>query len=504
MFSFGAASTPGFGATSTPAFGAAASTPAFGAAATPSLFGAASGAATTGFGQPAPAFGASSSPFGGVVATPAFGAASAPSLFGAASSPSLFGAASAPSLFGAASTPSLFGAAPSPGLFGAAPTPSLFGAAGGGAFGFQSGGGAAAPSLFGAAQPAAGQQVTALTTKDGRPITHSSKWDDLSPQTQQYLTELEKVVVQYREDCRQLDADPRLASGSGANEQQEAIQARARGLSQSIAGLGSAVKADVEQVAGLREAVLYLVRATETALHTFKRSHAWREAAKTGAPVASQDLAGPPVLPSMFLREAISGFQDRLRQHQAAVAELEQVLLASGAGPMLRHGGGGSQPADGLQALQGALTNLHDYLIHTAARLQALDDRVAVVRDSYLARQRAVGNTSDPFAEEERRQQRKADRQPRSPAAQAAALQVAQQQHGVQHMAALPAAPHTTTTYGMSPGQPGPAASPGGLFGTVQPVPAGAFGTPMFGQAQQQLQQQRSTPTSRKPGSRRR
>lgn len=34
------------------------------------------------------------------------------------------------------------------------------------------------------------------------------------------------------------------------------------------------------QVAALREAVLYLVRSTETALHTFKRSYAWREAAK--------------------------------------------------------------------------------------------------------------------------------------------------------------------------------------------------------------------------------
>ena len=35
-----------------------------------------------------------------------------------------------------------------------------------------------------------------------------------------------------------------------------------------------------QQVGELREAVLYLVRSTETALHTFKRSYAWREAAK--------------------------------------------------------------------------------------------------------------------------------------------------------------------------------------------------------------------------------
>ena len=35
------------------------------------------------------------------------------------------------------------------------------------------------------------------------------------------------------------------------------------------------------------------------------------------------------MLPSHFLQEAVAGFLSRLRQHQAAVAELEQVLLAS-------------------------------------------------------------------------------------------------------------------------------------------------------------------------------
>jgi hypothetical protein len=33
-----------------------------------------------------------------------------------------------------------------------------------------------------------------------------------------------KVVVQCREECRQLDADPRLASPSGAKEQRQAME----------------------------------------------------------------------------------------------------------------------------------------------------------------------------------------------------------------------------------------------------------------------------------------
>ena len=40
---------------------------------------------------------------------------------------------------------------------------------------------------------------------------------------------------------------------------------------------------------------------------------------QASAPLASQDVAGPPVLPSTFLREAVAGFLDRLRAHQVGV-----------------------------------------------------------------------------------------------------------------------------------------------------------------------------------------
>ena len=49
-----------------------------------------------------------------------------------------------------------------------------------------------------------------------------------------------------------------------------------------------------------------------------------------------------------------------------------------GAGYPGRRGGGG-HTADGLQALQGALTNVHDFLIHTAARMQVGSARACLV-----------------------------------------------------------------------------------------------------------------------------
>ena len=211
----------------------------------------------------------------------------------------------------------------------------------------------------------------------------------------------------------------------------------------------------------------------------------------------------------------------------------------------------GAVAPDGLQALQAALANAHDVLIHTAAKLQAragvqclmrvaavgagwacyakgarskgswalplgaplptdcprrshqpaappprppqqaLDDRVSAAREADLARRRAAGDFSNPFEEEERRQAKHAEHQPRGPAAQAAALQAAQQQHGGQ----AAAAPATTTLFAAAPAQP--AASPQGLFGTVAPslLGGGAFGTPLA---------QGQTPPSSRRSSRRR
>ena len=59
----------------------------------------------------------------------------------------------------------------------------------------------------------------------------------------------------------------------------------------------------------------------------------------TALPAAPDGQQGPPELPSQFLREAIAGFLDRLRLHQATVAELEQVLL-------LANGSGGAAGAE--------------------------------------------------------------------------------------------------------------------------------------------------------------
>lgn len=169
-------------------FGGNTSSPSF------SFGGASSAAASSPFASAAPTGGGlfgsqnTSTGFGGAASQPAFGAGSSGAGFNF-SSPSTFStpAASKPGLFGAASTPSMFGnAGKSPGGFSFSPASTQ---------GFQNAGGVAG---FGSAQ----NQQTAggsmqLLTKDNRPIAHSSKWDDLSPQAQQYLLELECVDMRF-------------------------------------------------------------------------------------------------------------------------------------------------------------------------------------------------------------------------------------------------------------------------------------------------------------------
>jgi hypothetical protein len=105
------------------------------------------------------------------------GAASSPSLFGQQTGgfgssgagglmPSTAGPSTGSSLFGPSSTQSFFGK--SPGGFGSTPQQPQ-------------------GANFGMSQQ--------LMTKDNRPIGHSTKWDDLSPQAQQYLLQLEYVVL---------------------------------------------------------------------------------------------------------------------------------------------------------------------------------------------------------------------------------------------------------------------------------------------------------------------
>ena len=71
--------------------------------------------------------------------------------------------------------------------------------------------------------------------------------------------------------------------------------------------------------------------------------------------------------------------QELAAQYTTVVTE-QLGALQEGPGPV----------EDTLQALPASLSNLHDYLIFVAARIERLSDTVAAARDDFLARRRQV------------------------------------------------------------------------------------------------------------------
>ena len=85
-----------------------------------------------------------------------------------------------------------------------------------------------------------------------------------------------------------------------------------------------------------------------------------------------------------------------MHQYKLLVSELEAVLPVS---PLQRWADGGGSAgngsaADALRALPAAVQNLHDYLIHVAARLERLHEAVDRAKDVFLAAMRQVGANS--------------------------------------------------------------------------------------------------------------
>eukprot|EP00898_Chlorokybus_atmophyticus_P008510 jgi/Chlat1/8660/Chrsp87S08041 len=438
-FGAAAASTPSLGVfgSSTPAFGA--STPAFGAS-TPSLgtFGASTPALGTGlFGQPAPA----STPSLGFGATPAFGAQSTPSLgFGLASSTPAFGA---------------FG-----GAFGQSTTPTAVGGIAGGAQ---------------LPQQPAGLQVRLLTkddgTKKGMPAAHSTRWDDLAPDTQKELLAIETIILEARDLSRQLDQHPRLHDTAAL---QDGIEDEIWELTQTVKSLTNAMRAEVEAAQHLRQDVLKLLRNTEAALRTFERvrhrlqrfSAPSTMAATTTSQMADY-LVGPPTFPSLFFREAVADLQETLTKYKKHVADLE-LALAPVDTPM-QNGDSDDREYSVVQTLPTIFNNLHDYLIHVAAKVEELHSRVTSAKEAYLMALQRSGDHRNPFVEAERREQAKA----------AAAAAPVSSQVTPAVMAGVAATPSVATT-------PAPSLFGGSTpaLGSTTPSLFGAMSTPTLGLAQ--------------------
>lgn len=218
-----------------------------------------------------------------------------------------------------------------------------------------------------------------------------------------------------------------------------------------VQGLATQLEADDTEIGALRDEVQDMLRDTEVALATFGRSKlrhdnpeyamlpsvmpdaylqvcpplpaTWREpqerthqGKQERRPIrcvhvrsAYAASASGPLPHNVFMLVGLSvvvvgglgsqrtaaRLQATAVQYQKVVEDLEQVLTVAGQSPS----------AVNAHALPGILANQHQYLLHIAAKVEAMHVRVADAKHAALHMRRAAGDQRDPFHEAAVRQQ---------------------------------------------------------------------------------------------------
>ncbi|CAA0840913.1 Nuclear pore complex protein NUP58 [Striga hermonthica] len=176
--------------------------------------------------------------------------------------------------------------------------------------------------------------------------------------------------------------------------------------------------------------------------------------------------SGLPKKPSPFLQQTVARFEKYLTECHQWIEELEQLLL-------LDSERNSSNTSSSLfQSLPKVLTNVHDFFVHVAAKVESIHQYIESMRTAYLADQRRRGDENDPFLEADRREMAKQEA-------------AARRAHPTQH---LPSAPQQPPNQSNGPlaitAPPGPSTASNTLAAQSAPSASGPslFSTPAVAQ----------------------
>ncbi|KAJ0252322.1 Nuclear pore complex protein NUP58 [Hirschfeldia incana] len=290
-----------------------------------------------------------------------------------------------------------------------------------------------------------------LFTNDKAPASYSTKWADLHPDSQKLLLQIEGKILEYRSESQRLDQCGRLYDSSVSTEGFEFDASR---IVQELGGINTTMDRQKAVLHELMVVVKDMLRNSETAVRSFMMlqprfprskpdggatgsqssqpaqganpapasSGQQQQQAVTSVVQVSDFYRGIPRKPTVFLQQTVARFEKYLGECRQWVEELEQ-LLALDSDKYSRH-------VSLLESLPKVISNVHDFFVHVAAKVENIHQYIESMRTAYLADQRRRGECHDPFLEADRRETAKQE---------AAAKRV----HPTLH---LPAAATTTTT----------------------------------------------------------
>ncbi|KAL5201305.1 hypothetical protein ABZP36_035659 [Zizania latifolia] len=317
-----------------------------------------------------------------------------------------------------------------------------------------------------AAQP---QQQLMLYTADGKPAGYNTKWEELHSESQKALLQIEDKIREYRDESERLDQCARLHDSSISNVN---FQLDASHIAQELGGTTTTMEREKASVQELMTVVNEMMRNTEFAIRSYMmlrpryiRPGAGANGGGTnpsgpaGAP-SNQPVAlaptidfysGIPKRPSLFMQQTINRFEKYLGECCKWIAELEQLVQMEN----------NKRQSASLESLPKVMSNVHDYFIYVASKVENLHQYVESLKTEYLHEQRRMGYANDPFLEANRREAAKQE---------AAARRV----HPTLHLSA-PLQP-TTQNAGTATSQPQQSLIPSGVTSSSA---FSAFSTPV-------------------------
>ncbi|CAI0554261.1 unnamed protein product [Linum tenue] len=261
------------------------------------------------------------------------------------------------------------------------------------------------------------QQQLFLFTNDKAPATYSTKWADLHPDSQKLLLQIEERILEHRDESNRLDQCSRLYDSSVLNE---GFELDASHIVQELGGINTAMERQKAVLHELMSNVKDMLRNTEMAVRSFmmlrprfihptaggssnvtapsQPPNSASQPSSTSLGPVFDFYSGLPKKPSPFLLQTVVRFEKYLGECRQWIEELEQLLL-------LDSYRNSSHPESTLlQSLPKVMSNVHDFFVHVASKVESIHQYIESMRTAYLVDQRRRGDVNDPFLEADRRE----------------------------------------------------------------------------------------------------
>ncbi|KAM0951513.1 putative nucleoporin p58/p45 [Dioscorea sansibarensis] len=337
------------------------------------------------------------------------------------------------------------------------------------------------------------QQQMLLCTKDGTAVGYHTKFEELHPDSQKLMFQIQERINEYKDESHRLDQCSRLYDSSVSSDSFEVEASR---IIQELGGISTAMHKEKASIEELMDVAKKMLWTTESCIRSYMmlRSRFSRPNVTTSSSIGTSNQLtgnstttnqpitssltpvsdfyyGVPSRPSPFMQQTVARFEKYLTECSQRIEELEQLLLVD------NDRFASNSTGSSLQSIPNIMSNVHDFFIHVAAKVENLHQYIESMKAAYLANQRRWGDGNDPFLEADRREIAKQE---------AAARRV----HPTLHLPAVPAQPSTqgaglfassATTISSVPQQPGSsAASTSGFSIFSTPSSAAAASTSSF------------------------